>query len=262
MRRAWLLFVIGFGCASSASSWAAPVVQFHATLTPERPGHRTTATFTVTIASPGSTLPPPLVGANFRYPAGLGLALSGLGIENCRRPSLEAHGPHGCPAESFIGNGSATAAMSFGPDLITEDAPVWLLRSGEQAGQITMYFLVAGETPVSAEPVLTGVLGSAPAPYGGQIAVTVPLVAGLPGGPPVSLVKLHFVVGPRGITYYERVHGQFVPYHPLGLSLPACPAGGYTFALELRFLDGSVGASRTRVPCPRQPSRVVRYHSS
>jgi hypothetical protein len=156
----------------------------------------------------------------------------------------------GCPAGSFIGEGSAVAEIQFGPEVLREAAQVSLLRTPEE-GRLAMFFLVDGEKPVSAQPILGGLLGPAPAPYGGRIDISVPLVESLPGASDVAVVQLHLVLGPRGLTYYEHVRGKLVPYHPRGLRLPGhCPHGGYPFALTLGFLDGSSGSATTSVPCP------------
>ncbi|HTB70395.1 MAG TPA: hypothetical protein VK707_05400, partial [Solirubrobacteraceae bacterium] len=103
----------------------------------------------------------------------------------------------------------------------------------------------------------TGLLTSSAPPYGGRIDIAVPLIESFPEAPDVSLVQLHLVIGPRGLTYYEHVAGKLVPYKPKGLTLPnRCPRGGYPFALELSFLDGSHAGDATNVPC----ARLVRDH--
>jgi hypothetical protein len=237
---------------SAAAAQAAPSVRFHASFTPDRPGQRTSAAFEIRIAVPGGGLPPPLTSAVVRYPAGLGIALSGLGIDSCARLTLEAFGVHGCPAGSIMGEGSATAAIEFGPEIVREPAHLTLVRSPEEHGQLAMLFLVDAEGPVYAQPVLTGSLLAAPAPYGGQIEIGVPLVESLPSAPDVSVVAIRLRLGPQGLVYYEHVDGRFVPYRPLGLRLPSrCPLDGYPFALELRFQDGSAATDRIAVPCPR-----------
>jgi hypothetical protein len=246
------MLLVGFCVYFPTSSLAEPSVGFHAALVPERPGHRVSAQFSIQIAGPGGAVPPPLTQASVRYPAGLGLALSGLGIESCTRQTLELIGAQGCPASSIMGEGSAIAEIQFGPDVLSEEAHVSLLRTPERPGdQLAMLFLVDAEHPVSAQPILDGLLSATPPPYGGRIDIAIPPIESLPGASDVALVRIHLVIGPRSLTYYEHVAGKLIPYHPRGLRLPAhCPRGGYPFALALRFLDGSQGTATTSVPCP------------
>ncbi len=251
-----LACLVASACAP-ASSLAAQSVELDAALTPKRPGQRTTAEFALRIAAPDDGVPPPLVEASVRYPSGLGLALSGLGIETCPRETLETDGVGACPADSFMGEGSAIAEIQFGPTVVHETARVSLVRTPEEgSGQLAMLFLVDGSGPVAAEPVLTGLLLPAAAPFGGRIDIAVPLVKSLPEAPDVSVVGLRLSIGPRGLTYYERVGREVVAYRPKGLVLPErCPRGGYPFAIELHFLDGSRGSAAAAVPCPRPRRR-------
>jgi hypothetical protein len=247
------LFVVMVALASAPVAEASPSVQFQASFSPDRPGQRTSAAFDIKISSTDGGVPPPLIAATVRYPAGLAIALSGLGVDACPRLTLEALGIRACPAGSIMGEGSATAAIQFGPELVTESAVVTLVRSPEEQGQLAMLFLVDAEGPVYATPVMTGSLLAAPAPYGGEIDIGVPLVESLPGAPDVSVVQIRLRLGPRGLVYYEHVDGRFVPYRPLGLRLPGrCPPGGYPFALGLSFQGGSVATANTTVPCRRR----------
>jgi hypothetical protein len=119
-----------------------------------------------------------------------------------------------------------------------------------------MFFLVDAQWPVYATPVMTGSLLAAPAPYGGEIDIGVPLVESLPGAPDVSVVQIRLRLGPRGLVYYEHVGSRFVPYRPIGLRLPGrCPPGGYPFALGLDFQGGSSASATTTVPCPSPKRR-------
>ncbi len=248
-----VVLIVAICAYTPAKSLGDQSVGFHAAFSPTRAGHRTSAEFNIQIAAPNGRVPSPLTQASVRYPAGLGLALSGLGIDTCSRQTLEVIGVSGCPASSYIGEGGAIAEIQFGPDILREEAHVSLLRTREEQGhQLVMLFLVDAEQPVSAQPILNGLLLPASRPYGGRIDIAVPLVESLPGAPYVAVVQIHLVIGPRSLTYYEHVAGKLVPYHPRGLRLPdRCPRGGYPFALALGFLDGTSATATTSVPCPR-----------
>lgn len=234
---------------------ATPTVRFSAALTPKRPDVQTTAEFDVAVTGANGGLPPPLIAASIRYPNGLGIALSGLGIDTCSRATIETDGPQSCPADSFMGRGSALAAIAFGPEVVEELARATLVRGAEEGGdgQLTLLFLLSGEEPIYTQPVLTGAFGAAAKPYGGQINMSVPLIPTVPGAPFVSFERLHLVVGPSGLRYYEFAHGKTIPYRPHGLRFPAtCPSGGLPFGIELTFLDGSRVDARTSVACARR----------
>jgi hypothetical protein len=243
-------------CAfASAPSLGEQSVSLRAAFAPKRPGQETTAEFTIQIAAAAGRVPPPLTQASVRYPAGLGIPLSGLGIDACARQTLEVLGAVGCPAGSFMGEGSAVAEIPLGPDVLREKAHISLVRTPEQ-GQLAMFFFIDAEETVNAQVILDGMLAPASRPYGGRLDIAVPLVTSTPEAPDVAVVQIHLVLGPRGLTYYEHIAGKLVPYHPRGLRLPTrCPRGGYPFALALGFADGSSGRATALVPCPRTQGR-------
>jgi hypothetical protein len=124
--------LIALALASASISEASTSVQFRASFSPDRTGQRTSAAFDVKISSTDGGVPPPLIAARVRYPAGLAIALSGLGVDACSRLTLEELGIGGCPAGSIMGEGSATAAIQFGPEPVRESAVVTLVRSPEE----------------------------------------------------------------------------------------------------------------------------------
>jgi hypothetical protein len=47
------------------------------------------------------------------------------------------------------------------------------------------------------------------------------------------------------------VNGRTVSYRPHGVSVPKrCPPGGYPFAAELTFEDGTSTTADYNIPCP------------
>jgi len=200
----------------------------------------------------GALLPPPLTEADLRYPTGLDVQLSGLGIETCSTSTLELSGPESCPVDSFMGDGSAIAEFPLDHRVFHEAARIAIVRTPEQAGHLAMLFYVYDETAVSAQIVLKSRLLPAATPFGGLLAIEVPLVQSLPEAPDVSVGEIKLVLGPKDLTYYERVHGKVIRYKPGGVGLSKhCPRGGFPFSVELRFLGGSRASARTAVPCPK-----------
>lgn len=247
-----LLGCVCWACLPATAARAAQSVELTATLTPERLGHGTTIGFGFQIQASGDQLPPPLTEVDLRYPEDVGIATSGLGLATCSAATLEAVGPEGCPPDALMGSGSALAEIPIGPDIVKETAPITIYRAPTENGQIALLLYANGQTPVNAQIVLPSLLLPASAPFGGRVRIGVPLVPSLPDSPDVAVVQLHTTLGPLGITYYERTHRRTIAYRPRGLQLPdSCPRGGFPFAAQLGFVDGSTAATRTVVPCPR-----------
>jgi hypothetical protein len=230
---------------------AAPSVELHATFKPERLGRQTSVRFDVRIQMPDGRVPPPLVEGAVRYPAGVDIGLSGLGLDTCEAKAIEAVGPRACHAESIMGEGTAEGEVQVGPEVVREGAHVIIFRAPERAGKLAMLFYVDAEQPVIAQLVVPALLGSAPPGFGGQLQMQVPLVPTWPEGPDVAVTRVKLAFGPRGLTYYERVRHRLVAYHPRGILLPArCPHRGFTFSGTFTFLDGERTLASTSVPCP------------
>jgi hypothetical protein len=235
---------------------AAPSVRLHATLSPEILGHSTTIGLRIEI-SPGSELvPPPLISGLLRYPAGLNVQLSGLGIEACSIITLELSGPQSCPPDSRMGYGGAIAEAPIKGEVFDETAKIAILRANEDAGHQALLLYVYGETGVNADIPLLADLLPDPKPFGGLLDIHVPVIETFPEGPDLSVTELRMVLGPANLVYYEHVHGRRVAYRPAGIPLPGrCPHGGFPFSVQLGFMDGSQAVGATAVPCPRTRAR-------
>jgi hypothetical protein len=231
-----------------ASAAGTPTVTLKAGLRPERLGSGTTIKFAFSITFPRGEAPVPVRVIELRYPAHLGIATSGLGLSTCRAATLEAYGPPGCPSNSVMGYGSGLVEVPFGPPLrvrlTTFMAPL-------REGRLGLLFFADAEAPVSAELVLHGLVLPSGAPFGGDLAVSAPLVPTLPEAPDAVLTQFGATLGPSGITYYEYSKGRSIPYHPRGILLPRrCPHSGFPFAAAFAFEGGAHSAAHTVVPCP------------
>lgn len=196
-------------------------------------------------------VPSPVTDVQLLLPPGLSIAASDLGLETCSLSSLEDEGLAGCPPDSLMGRGSAIAEVPFGSEFISEPAQVTLFSGALQNGHLQLLFLASGELPVLANLVFGALVLPAQAPFGGLIDTTLPLVPSVRGGPDMALVRLQTTIGAKGITYYERVKGKTISFRPRGLVLPrSCPRGGFAFAANLSFQDGTHSSAATNVPCP------------
>jgi hypothetical protein len=186
-----------------------------------------------------------------RYPNNLGIALSGLGLATCTATVLDELGPKGCPANSIMGHGEAYTGIVLGTTPIRENAPIWIVRSPNQEGHLSVLFYSEGKTPVDTHIEFPGILLPANAPFGGVVSIGVPLVPTLPGAPYISVIHLSATLGPIGVTYYEHVGGSTFAYTPKGILLPpSCPRSGFPFASTFSFLDGSETSGSATIPCP------------
>ena len=216
-----------------------------ASLRPERLGKPTTiyANFQIGWSEPR---PPVLTGVQLAYPDNLGFATSGLGLAACDRTLLEENGPEACPANSRMGQGSALVEIPLSGFLHAEKIQLSLLAAPSPNGYVHIFVSGVGSYPVSALVVLSAELQ----PSG--LGILIPPIPSLPEGPYVSLVEMHLALGGR-LTYFERIHGHVVAYHPPGIGLPlTCPRGGFRFAATFAFLGGESASAHARVACPRR----------
>jgi hypothetical protein len=236
-----------------------PTASLTAAFEPERLGGRTTLSFGFRIAGANGLLPPALTAVDLSYPANIGIAFSGLGLDTCTAGELEASGLAGCQSDSIMGFGSVTAELALGSAVVGEPATFTILRAPDEEGQISLLFDAVGASPLSTSAVFTAALLPAPAPFGGQLSINVPLIASLPGAPDVSIVELRATLGPHGVTYYEQAKGRLFAYQPPGILLPdSCPRGGFPFAVQFSFVDGSHASARATEPCPGRGRPVPR----
>jgi hypothetical protein len=234
-----------------ARAGASVNARLFASFSPDRLGGRTTLNFGFSLSDPTAKVPSPLTQIQLRYPRNLGIDLSGLGLATCTAQILAASGPRACPPNSVMGYGVVFTGIVLGNTVITENAPITILRAPySNDSNLALLFYAEGTKPVATDTVFSGLLVPAPMPFGGQVNIGVPLVETLPGAPYISVIRLHATLGPKGVTYYERVARVTLAYKPLGILLPPrCPRGGFQFAAEFAFVDGSNARARTAVRC-------------
>jgi hypothetical protein len=246
------------------SALAAQTASLNASFSPERLG----AHATIFLGFRISNIPPasqsPLTNVSVLLPAEMGLATSGLGLENCLLHTLEVRGAYGCPVDALMGRGTATAEIPIGGETISESAQIEVFSAPVREGRLALWVFADAHTPVNAEPVFPAAVVSAPPPYGEAIDATIPLIPTLPGAPDVAVTQFQMALGttargPDHFLYYESVRGRRVAYAPKGLLLPpVCPHGGFSFEAQFVFQDGTNTSAQTTVPCPRPRHLVPR----
>jgi len=239
--------------AGAVTAAGQPKVSLRASFTPDRLAKPTTIFFEFEIARNQGQIPPPLTHVVLRMPAGMSYVTSSLGLAICNPKALEEKGLAGCSPNARLGHGSAFVEVPFGASSGQEIPDIEALVGPEHDGNVTVLFYANGRVPVYAQIVFSGELVPGGGPFGMALDTTVPLIPSVPGGAPVSILKVSSTIGPRGLTYYKRVHGRRVAYRPRGIEVPEhCPRGGFPFQAQFTFLDGSHTTARTAVPCPHR----------
>ncbi len=191
----------------------------------------------------------------------MGIATSGLGLENCFVSRLEALGSQGCPADALMGRGTATAEIPIAGEVIAESARIELFSAPVRSGRLGLLVYASAVSPVFAQLVFPATVVPASSPYSEGIETSVPLVPILPDGPYVAVTRFQMSIGttaagPGHFVYHRWVHGKRTSYIPSGLRLPStCPSGGFPFAAHFAFEDGTTADAGTRVACPRKSRR-------
>jgi hypothetical protein len=235
-------------CAAPAPAETAAL---HASFSPNRLGASTTIGFSFTLAGDEGAIPTPLRSLSLRLPAGIDYLSTTLGLDICTPAQLQEHGVAGCPPNSLLGSGSALVEVPFGTGTGKEIPEIQAVMGPPQNENIVVLFYANGQSPIIAQLILAGELIAGTASTPGRLQTAVPLIASVPGGPPVSILEVHSTIGPAGLTYYERRHGKTVAFHPRGVAVPAhCPRGGFVFSATFTFDDATSASARAVVPCP------------
>jgi hypothetical protein len=244
-----MVMAVAFGAQAAG---AAETVTLHTSFSPDRLGASTTIGFGFDIASTEGGLPAPLKSVNLHLPAGINYLSTTLGLAICQPAELLAKGPSGCPPNSHVGHGTAFVEVPFGDGAGQEVPNIQAVMGPPHDGNIVVLFYADGREPVYAQIVFEGELIAGSQTLGGSLDTAVPLIPSVAGGPPVSVISVSSTIGPAGLTYFERVHGRTVSFHPKGVSVPLhCPRGGFRFSGVFTFMDGTSTAAESTIPCPR-----------
>ncbi len=206
---------------------------------PDRLGAKASFRFTVHFTGGEFGVPSPIRRAVVHLPPGLSMDIPS--IKECTSARLKARGARGCPSRSQIGVGSALADVHVGDGIEKEEAKVWAFLGPLQAGNPTIEVLGEGYTPLEERVVFTAVVLPDKPPYGEEIEMSIPPIPSIPLEPDASTASFTITVG--GPRFRVR--------HPNTVVLPShCPTGGFPFATEFTYADGSTSTTKATVPCP------------
>ncbi len=228
-------------CAGlSASAQAQTFASIAPSLSPDRLGAKAALTFTISYAGGESGVPSPVRQSVLQFPAGLSLDIPNL--RSCSIARLRARGASGCPTQSEIGSGHALAEVHAGTGILTEDITLWAFLGPPDNLQPTFEILAQGYTPLDERMVLTGAVLPDRAPYGEELVMSVPPIPTLELEPDASLVSFSLTIG---ASMRHRKHNANTVLIP-----SSCPTGGFPFAAEFTYADGSSGSALATAGCP------------
>jgi hypothetical protein len=211
-------------------------------ISPNKLGAKAALTFTIhyTTDTPGlSGVPVPVLRTVVRLPAGLNLDIPDL--RGCSVSRLRARGTSGCPSQSRIGHGHALIETHAGTENIYEDIALGAFLGPLQGGQQTLDILGQGYSPLDERFVLTGAVLFVAAPYGEELTMSIPPIPTLRFEPNASIVTFTLTIGAHG-RRARHANTLLVPH--------ACPLGGFPFAAEFAYADGSTGSALATAACP------------
>lgn len=237
----------------AAKAWAAPVLATtgapaqaptSASILPsfsrDRLGARSSLTFTIHYSGGLLGVPSPVRRSLLRFPAGLSLQLAVL--DSCAAARLRARGARGCRPQSKLGDGSALVEVRAGSQTLTEDVALSIFLGAPRNLQPTLAILAQGHTPFDERVVMSGSMLSGQPPYGQALSILLPPIPTLTFEPDASIVSFSLVIGARHGRHGTAADAVIVP--------SSCPAGGFPFAAEFTYADGTSGSAAATVQCP------------
>jgi hypothetical protein len=236
--------VAALACASAARS-STPVggsksAAIAASFDPDRLSARGALTVTIDPPAGAAGDPMPLRRSVLRLPAGLGVQIPRL--RSCAPERLRLLGARGCTAQSRLGVGRALAQAQLGSSVLVESVSLWVFLGPLRNLQPTFEVLAQGYTPFDERVVLSGTVLPDDPPYGEDLVLSVPAIPTLPLEPEASIVSMSLTIGSSRRSARE----------PNRTIEPArCPAGGFPFAAQFTYADGSTQDASTLLPCPR-----------
>jgi hypothetical protein len=229
----------GMSLLLDAPALATNVAKISAAISPDRLGARGSLTVELRFTGNELGLPAPLQRAVVRFPAGMSLEIPHL--RSCSVAQLENSGARECPRQSKLGAGHALVESRPASEAIAESVELSAFLGPPNHLQPTLAVLGQGTTPLAVRMVVSGAVLADRAPYGEKLVMSIPPIATVPLEPDASIVDLALTVGTKRRS--RTANAIRVPRK--------CPAGGFPFAGEFAYADGSSGTATSTIRCPR-----------
>jgi hypothetical protein len=210
-------------------------------LSPDRLSAKGALTIAIHYAEGESGIPSPVRRSVLHFPLGLGVEIPHL--RSCSIARLRARGPSGCSRQSLLGRGHALAEARAGSQIISEDISLWLFLGPFHNLQPSFEILGQGYTPFDERVVLTGTVIPDNPPFGEDLVMSIPPIPTLPLEPDASIVAMSLTVGISKPPNPRTANTVVVPSR--------CPSGGFPFAADFTYADGSTGNALAAAACPR-----------
>jgi hypothetical protein len=223
----------------SAPALATNVATISAAISPDRLGASGSLTVALHFAGDEAGLPMPLQQAVVRFPAGMSLEIPHL--RSCSVAQLQNTGARECPRQSKLGAGHALVESRSAAETISEGVALSAFLGPPNHLQPTLALLGKGTTPLAVQMVVSGAVLLDRAPYGEKLVMSIPPITTVPLEPDASIVDLSLTVGTKRPA--RTANSIRVPRK--------CPAGGFPFAGEFVYADGSSGSATSTIRCPR-----------
>jgi hypothetical protein len=211
-------------------------------ISPNRLGAKASLTLTIHYTTAAGGLfyvPPPVLRTALRLPAGLDLDIPDL--RSCSASRLRSRGPRDCPAQAQIGHGQALIETHVGTVNLPEEISLSAFLGPLRGGQQVLDILGQGYSPFDERLVFTGAVLFVAAPYGEELVLSIPPIPTLRFEPDASIVTFTLTIG---------AHGRAARHANTLLVPSTCPTGGFPFAAEFTYADGSTGSALATSACP------------
>lgn len=206
-------------------------------LSPDKLGARAALTLGASFSGGAEGVPAPLSRLVVHLPAGLRIDVRG--VSACSQAALRSRGAKGCPPSSLVGRGSSLMAVRLGVLTEEEPASIWAFRGPNHGGRPTLVLFGQGYTPLEESVVFSGALSADRPPYGLKLSMDIPPIPTLEELSSASTLRFSLTVG----THRGGRRGAIVVPR-------SCPPGGFPFASDFSFRDGSTSTATTTVRCP------------
>jgi hypothetical protein len=223
----------------SAPARATNAATISAAISPDRLGAKGALTVAIHLTGEALGLPAPLQHAVVRFPPRMSLEIPHL--RSCSVEQLQNSGAGECPPQSKLGEGHALVESRPASETIAEGVALSAFLGPPNHLQPTLALLGQGTTPLAVRMVVSGAVLADHAPYGEKLVMSIPPIATVPLAPDASIVDLSLTVGTK--RHAHTANAIVVPRK--------CPAGGFPFAAEFAYADGSSGSATTTIRCPR-----------
>ncbi|HEV2922811.1 MAG TPA: hypothetical protein VGW98_02170 [Solirubrobacteraceae bacterium] len=229
-------------CTTAAPAAAQTVAaSIRASFLPNRLASDTAFTFEFELRSSEGEVPPPLSSMVVHLPAGLALDLRRAA--QCPTSRLRSGGPAACPAGSLLGRGHTVLEVHAGSQTIPEEALLTALRTPNRGGHTSFALFGRGQTPLEQQSTSIAVVSRDGAPYGSKLTVSVPPIPSVRYEPDASIISSSMTLG--------VAHPGSRAHSFAAITVPRrCPAGGFPFAADFAFADGTSAHAAALIRCP------------